>query len=116
MSTRVTGMLELKTWEEQPYHAIERGPKLARASVTTPFHGDIEGEGTLEYLMIYHDDASASFVGLERAVADTGHCAGSFVLQHSGAFAGETAQATPSVVLGPGFGELSGLGGEGSFA
>jgi hypothetical protein len=34
--------------------------------VTKSFSGDIEGEGTLEYLMAYREDGSASFVGLER--------------------------------------------------
>ena len=115
MSRRTTGSMELTTWEEQPYHEIDGGPKLTRASVTRSFHGDIEGEGTLEYLMIYHDAASASFVGLERVVGRVGDRAGSFVLQHSGTFAGSTVQATVTVVPGSGTGELHGLRGEGDF-
>lgn len=80
------------------------------------FKGDIEGEGTLEYLMMYCIDGSASFVGLERIVGHLGGRAASFVLQHSGTFAGGVAKATYFVVPGSGTGELSGLRGEGSFA
>ena len=68
MSRHATGSMELKTWEEQPYSEIDGGPKLTRADVITAFQGEIEGEGTKAYLMVYHDDASASFVGLERVV------------------------------------------------
>ena len=86
--------------------------------MTRSFHGDIEGEVALEYLMIYHDEGSASFVGLERVVGRVAGHRGSFVLQHSGTSAGGTMQATVSVVPGARTGDLRGLcglRGEGSF-
>src|SRR5262249_60895969 len=64
MSTHATGTFEGKSWNEQPYDEPEGRPKLARASVSNAFHGDVEGESTLEYLMLYRDGGSASFVGL----------------------------------------------------
>ncbi|MGH7451983.1 MAG: DUF3224 domain-containing protein [bacterium] len=73
---------------------IEGLPKLTRASVTKSFKGDIEGEGTLEYLMMYRADGSASFVGLERIVGRLSGRSGSFVFQHSGVFEGGVAKAT----------------------
>ncbi len=115
MRTHATATFEVKSWEEKPYNEMEGGPKLTRASVAKSFQGDIEGEGTLEYLMIYRDDGSASFVGLERVVGSVGKRSGSFVLQHSGTFEGGTAKATWSVVPGSGTGELRGLRGEGGF-
>ncbi len=115
MSTQATGNMELKSWEEQPYSEIDGGPKLTRADVTTAFQGEIEGEGTKAYLMVYHDDASASFVGLERVVGRVGDRAGSFVVEHSGTFEGGTARATVSVVPGSGTGDLRGLRGQGDF-
>ena len=115
MSRRATGSMELKSWDEHPYSEIDGGPKLARASVTQSFSGDIEGEGTLEYLMLYQGDA-ASFSGLERVVGRIGERWGSFVLQHNGRFEGDTARSSLSVVPGSGTGDLRGLRGEGSFA
>jgi hypothetical protein len=116
MSTHATATFEIKSWDEKPYNEIEGLPKLTRASVTKSFKGDIEGEGTLEYLMMYRADGSASFIGLERVVGRLGGRSGSFVLQHSGTFEGGVAKATYFVVLGSGTGDLRGLRGEGSFA
>jgi hypothetical protein len=88
-------------------------PKLTRASVTKTFTGDIEGQGHVEYLMMYRSDGSAAFVGLERVTARIGAKSGTFVLQRSGMFEGGQAKESYSVVLGSGTGQLSGLRGEG---
>ena len=116
MSIHATATFEVKAWKEKPYDEIDEGPKLTRASVTKSFSGDIEGEGTVEYLMIHRDDGSASFVGLERVVGRVGDRSGSFVLQHTGTFEGGTAKTTWFVVPGSGTGDLRGLRGEGGFA
>ncbi len=116
MSTQATATFQVKSWDEKPYNEIDDGPKLTRVSVTKSFSGDIEGEGTLEYLMIQRDDGSASFVGLERVVGRVGDRSGSFVLQHLGTYEEGTAKATFSVVPGSGTADLRGLRGEGSFA
>ncbi len=116
MTVHATATFEVKAWEEKPYDEIDEGPKLTRASVTKSFSGDIEGEGTVEYLMIHRDDGSASFVGLERVVGRVGDRSGSFVLQHTGTFEGGTAKTTWFVVPGSGTGDLRGLRGEGGFA
>lgn len=116
MTKRATATFQVKTWDEEPYNEIDQGPKLTRVSVTKSFHGDIEGEGVLEYLMIHRTDGSASFVGLERVIGRVGDRSGSFVLQHSGTFEGGTAKATWFVVPGSGTGDLNGLRGKGGFA
>jgi uncharacterized protein DUF3224 len=114
--THAQATFELKTWEETPYDPIDGAPKLTRARVTKVFHGDLEGEGTVEYLMLYREDGSASFVGLERVAGRLGGRTGSFVLQHSGTFEAGTAKTTWSVVPGSGTGALVGLRGQGGFA
>jgi hypothetical protein len=115
VSIHATGTLELKSWQEAPYSEAAGGPRLVRASVAKSFHGDIEADGTLEYLMVYLDDGSASFMGLEQVVGRIGDRSGSFVLRHDGTFEGTTARASWSVVPGSGTGELRGLCGEGGF-
>jgi len=115
MSTHATGTFEQKSWDEKPTQEIEGLPKLTRASVTQAFQGDIEGAGNVEYLMVYPDDNSASFVGLQRVVGRIGGRSGSFVLQVSGTFEGGLVQASWFVVPGSGTEDLHGLRGEGGF-
>jgi hypothetical protein len=91
-------------------------PKLTRASVTKTLTGDIEGEGRVEYLMMYRGDGSATFVGLERITARIDGRSGTFVLQRIGAFENGAAKESYTVVPGSGTRELRGLRGEGTSA
>jgi hypothetical protein len=106
----------IKTWDEKPYREEPGMPKLTRASVAKTFTGDVEGEGVVEYLMMYRADGSASFVGLEVVTGRVGGRAGSFVLQRTGVFEGGLAKESYSVVPGSATGALSGLTGHGSSA
>ena len=106
----------IKSWDEKPYSEGQDLPKLTRAAVTKTFTGDIEGEGHVEYLMMYCNDGSATFVGLERIVGHLGGNAGSFVLQRTGVFENGVATESYVVIHGSGTGELRGLRGEGETA
>jgi hypothetical protein len=116
MKKTANARFALKTWEEKPYREGPDTPKLTRATVTKTFTGDIEGEGQVEYLMMYRGDGSASFVGLEQIIGRVGGKAGSFVLLRTGTFEGGTAKEFYSVVPGSGTGELRGLRGDGTSA
>jgi hypothetical protein len=69
MKTHAKATFDVKAWDEKPYNEMNGLPKLTRVSATKSYQGDITGEGKLEYLMMYRDDGSASFLGLERVVA-----------------------------------------------
>ncbi len=114
MKQNANARFAIKNWDEKPYSEGADLPKLTRASVTKTFTGDIEGEGHVEYLMMYRSDGSATFVGLERVDGRIGDKTGSFVLQRTGAFEGGLAKETYSVVPGSATGDLRGLAGEGS--
>ena len=114
MKQHASARFAIKNWDEKPYSEGPNLPKLTRASVTKTFTGDIEGEGLVEYLMMYRADGSATFVGLERVVGQIDGKSGSFVLQRTGAFEGGLAKESYSVVPGSATGELRGLQGEGS--
>ena len=116
MKHHANATFEVKSWDEKPFHEIEGGGKLTEARVTKSFQGDIEGESTLIYLMVYSIDGSASFVGAERVVGRLAGRSGSFVLQHGGTYEGGVAHTKWSVVKGSGTGELKGLSGEGGFS
>jgi len=106
----------IKSWDEKAYSEGADLPKLTRASVAKTFTGDLEGEGHVEYLMMYRSDGSATFVGLERIVGRMGGKAGTFVLERTGVFEGGEAKESYSVVAGSGTGELHDLRGDGTSA
>ncbi len=116
MSKRAKATFEIKGWDEKPYDEMEGCPKLARARVNKVFHGDLEGNSALEYLLVYRQDGTANFIGLERVIGSLQGRPGTFVLKHEGTFEKGTATATCSVVPGSATGELKGLRGQGSFA
>jgi hypothetical protein len=116
MTKTANARFAIKSWDEKPYSEGPDLPKLTRAAVTKTFTGDIEGEGQVEYLMVYGPDGSATFVGLERVVGSIAGKAGTFVLQRTGVFEGGQAKESYAVVPGSGTGALRGLRGQGTSA
>jgi len=116
MSDQAAATFTLQSWDEKPYDEKEGVPKLTRVSATKSYQGEIAGEGKVEYLMMYRDDGSATFTGLERVIGSVGGRAGSLVLLHGGIFEGGVAKVTLSVVPGSGTEALRGMRGEGQFA
>jgi hypothetical protein len=106
----------IKTWDEKPVSEGNNLPKLTRANVARTFTGDIEGEGHVEYVMMYRADGSATFVGLERVVGRIDNKTGTFVLQRIGTFENGEAKESYSVVPGSATGDLLGLKGDGHSA
>ncbi|CAN5656182.1 hypothetical protein BH10CHL1_BH10CHL1_26540 [soil metagenome] len=119
MTTHATGTFTMKTWDEKTWEGKPLkdapGAKLTHAVITQTFQGDIEGEGTSQILMMYPDDKSASFTGLQRVVGRIGKRSGSFVLQVDGTYADSIAKATWVVMPGSGTEELRGLRGKGDY-
>ena len=92
---------EISNWDETTVTEWDGG-KLTRASVTKTYDGDLEGEATLEYLMAYHPDGTAAFVGIESIAASAGDREGTLVLRQVGTFADGAAKADVTVVGGTG--------------
>jgi uncharacterized protein DUF3224 len=116
MKNVANARFSIKSWDEKAYGEGQDLPKLTRAVVTKTLTGDIEGEGHVEYLMMYRSDGSATVVGLERVVGHVAGKAGSFVLQRTGVFENGVAKESYSVIPCSGTGELQGLRGEGTSA
>jgi hypothetical protein len=100
MSTEISAAFEIKGWDEQPFDEGDGVAKLTRASVAKQYSGDVEGSSVTEWLMAYHPDESAAFVGIERVKGTVGGHQGTLVLQHVGTFADGVAKATLTVVSG----------------
>ena len=116
MSLQPNVTFSLKSWDEKPYNELPGELKMTRSSVAYAYQGDIEGASTLDYLMVYREDGSGSFVGLERVIGSVAGRAGSFVLQHTGTFDKSDVNGTCFVVPQSGTGELTNLRGEGSIS
>ncbi len=104
----------ITSWDEKPYSEGPDLPKLTRATVKKTFTGDIEGDGQVDYLMMYRSDGSATFIGLERITGRVAGKTGTFVLQRTGVFEDGQAKESYSVLPGSATGELHGLRGEGT--
>ena len=116
MKKNANARFAITKWEEKPYSEGQDLPWLTRARVTKTFTGDIEGEGQVEYLMMYRSDGSATFVGLERIVGRIAGKTGTVVLQRTGVFEGGQAKESFEIIAGSGTEELRGLRGEGTSA
>ena len=115
MSARATGTFRARSWNEAPFNEIEGGPRLTRGRIVNDYKGGLDGEGTLEYLMIYNMDAPATFLAVERIVGRVGMKSGSFVVTRQGTYDPKSGvSGTLSVVPGSGTGALAGLNGSGS--
>jgi hypothetical protein len=119
---KLSGTYTVKKWEETPYDVVEGRMKATRASVEYAFSGDIDGTARVEYLMFYRcfDDkdphkADAEYVGITRIIGKLKGKSGSFVITDSGTYGSGMAKSALSIIPGSGTGDLSGIGGSGSY-
>lgn len=104
---------KVASWDENPYAESPNTAKTTRAKIRFEYHGDIEGEGLSELLMVYAGD-EAEYYGLERVNATIGDRSGTFVVSVVGAFKNNEARSTWNVVAGTASGSLEGLTGTGT--
>jgi hypothetical protein len=112
--TKATGTFEVVSGTEDPYDELDGRIRLTHASGTQAFHGDIEGDGAVHWLMLYRGDKSAHFVGLQRITGSVGGRRGAFVLAAEGDHADGSSRIRWTVVAGAGTGDLAGIAGSGS--
>ena len=113
MTQHATSTFEVKRWDEQTLNDVDGQLKMTRASVGFAYHGDLEGESAMEYLMLYRSDSSATAIGLERISGRLNGRSGSFAVESRGGYEDGTATGEFGVVPGSGTGELEGLSGHG---
>ena len=104
------------SWHEETFKELDGDAKLTRASVTGSLTGEIVGSSETEWLMVYGQDGTARYVGLQRIEGALGGEEGSFVVESNGDFDGGEAKGTWVVIAGSGTGDLAGLTGVGTFA
>jgi Protein of unknown function (DUF3224) len=112
---KAVGEFEITSMSEEPYHESPEGVKLTRARGTQRFSGDLEGEGSVEWLMCYLPDGSATFSGLQRIEGTLAGRSGTFVMTAAGTHDGERSKADWIVIHDSGAAQLAGISGDGSF-
>jgi hypothetical protein len=110
-----TGTFQITSMGEDTYRELEGGGKLTHANGTQRFTGDIEADGSVEWLMCYSPEGGARFIGLQHVAGSIGERAGTFVVEAVGNFDGTQSEGTWTVVAGSGTGDFTGLSGEGGF-
>ncbi|QEL57447.1 DUF3224 domain-containing protein [Chromobacterium paludis] len=103
-------------WQEQVMQQTEGGSELKRASIVNELSGPLQGEGRLEYQLMYpvKEGGDVVFTGFEQVVASWGDLQGSFVLRHDGVYSQVSgANGSLTVVPGSGSGDFISLRGEG---
>ena len=103
--------LSVASWQEETFSELEGGGTLVHARVGRRYRGDLEGEGTLQYLMRYRCDGQTTFHGLERFVGRLDGRAGSFVFEHEGSFVGGVVNEHSRILPHSGTGDLKGISG-----
>lgn len=111
----VTGTFKIASWDEKTTRDLGGGAKLTEARVTQKFTGDLDGDGSVIWLMCYVSEKSARFVGMQHVSGKLGDRTGGFVMETVGAFDGTLAKGRWSIVPWSGSGALSGITGEGTF-
>ncbi len=112
--TKARGEFTVTGWREETYAEREPG-KLTRAGGEQSFSGAVTGSGSVEWLMCYREDGTATYVGMQQIEGTLGGKKGSFVLTAVGAFNGTTSDGEWQVVAGSGRDDLAGISGNGSF-
>ena len=116
MTRTGSGTFQIKSWDENTYYESESGLKLSRAEITQAYDGTLQGEASLQYLMVHRPDGTSGFTGVERFSGSIGGRQGGFVMVHSGKFESRTAASKWCIVNGSGTDELAGIEGSGSFS
>jgi hypothetical protein len=116
MTLQASGTFHTSSYDMQPFHEVEGAPTLYHYKQNDTFHGDIQGEGINQNVVVMNPDGSATFIGYQRIVGNLGDRSGSFVLQHTGSTVGSITTGTWTVVPGSGTGGLRGLKGSGGFS
>jgi Protein of unknown function (DUF3224) len=114
-TTHLETKLEIKSWDENPFHELPDGQKIARATTTlVGSEPGLDGEATMSSLLHYLAGGTSVFVCLLSIEGRLGDLTGSVVLHGTGTYDGTHARMALTVVPGSGTGELAGIRGGGT--
>ena len=120
---KATAIYSVKKWNEETYEKISDEMKMTKTSVEYEFKGELEGTGTVEYLMFYkyfnekdQHKSSATYLGLIRFTGKLSGKEGSFVIEDHGVFENGAADSNLKIIDGSGLDELKNIEGSGFYS
>jgi hypothetical protein len=88
--TQAKAAYSVKSWARNAWDGVPAevtGAQLFRIEMIHIYKGDIEGEGTIQYLLTQNnEDGQGNFIALEKVTGSVGGRSGSYVFQRIGAF------------------------------
>jgi hypothetical protein len=112
---KAKGSFQITSFNEDTYEDRGSGAKLTHAWGDQAFSGDIEGDGSVHWLMSYRPNKTATYVGLQRIKGEIGGRKGSFIIEATGDFDGAASRGDWSVIPSSGTDDLKGITGTGTF-
>lgn len=112
----LAGEFTIAKWEEQSFMDTPLPAKANEASISYKVSGDLEGELRGKYIMIYNDDAQASYNGALQFAGTIGKQSGSFFIQETGIFEDNVATTSWVIIKGSGTRDFKTISGTGSYS
>lgn len=82
----LNGTFQITGWDETTEQSFDNGAKQNVAKVKQTYSGDIQGSSEVKYLMNYHPDGTADFVGFEYITGQIDDQQSEITLKHDGKF------------------------------
>jgi hypothetical protein len=111
---RAEGTCTIAGWDEETLWTLQGRSKLAQASITQTYAGDLVGSSRWEALLCHGEDGTIRCAGLARLVGRLGGRTGTFSMEVRGVCEDAAVRVIWRIVPGSGTGELRGLSGEGT--
>lgn len=119
---KISATFQPQKWEEVTLHQLSDVQKITRASVVYAYTGELEGTGSVEYVMYYSryndqdpHDASAEYLGFLHFSGIVNGKRGSFIMIDEGNYSGGQATSRVRILENSGTEELAGISGSGTY-
>ncbi|MCZ4273534.1 DUF3224 domain-containing protein [Maritalea porphyrae] len=112
----LAGEFTIAKWEEKSFLEVSGPAKANEADIVYSVSGDLKGQLSGKYLLIYQNEQTASYCGALQFTGTIGGLEGTFFLQETGTFANDIAQTAWTIIKGSGQGDFAKIVGAGSYA
>jgi len=112
----LAGEFTIAKWEEKSFLEVVAPTKAHEAEIAYTVKGDLIGQLTGKYIMIYQNDNEAQYCGALQFIGSIGEKNGSFFMQETGVFGDGIAQTKWTIMGGSGQDDLCNIAGSGHYA
>ncbi|SFK55842.1 Protein of unknown function [Pseudovibrio ascidiaceicola] len=106
---------KVEEWKEEIAEAFSMASKFASVRAQGPLSGEIVGQVSMFYLLAYVTEKEGKYSGYTQISGRYGSHEGTFLVEESGVFDGETVCSSMTVVPGSGTGGFERVSGRGEY-